>query len=175
VLFALHELEVLNTDGQSPFAGLVDLDVAAVADHSLGGITAAQACKAHGCLRACLNLDGIQRGGPFSMEASAIPPDQPFLFLTKESQLHPTLIEKFESTTESFWVVVHEAGHDSFTDGPVLQPSLWLLSNRAGQIMSLIQEYTLAFLGQTLKNQPSALLSKSEQLEHVTVHVYPSQ
>jgi hypothetical protein len=119
-------------------------------------------------------LDGIQRGGPFSTEASAIPPKQPFLFLTKEAQLPPKWIEKFESTKEGYWVIIEGASHESITDGPILLPSLLPFPNRADRIMSLIEEYTLAFLDQTLKNQHSALLSKSEKMENVTMHVYPS-
>src|SRR5688572_5206708 len=122
LLFALERLEEMNSTG--PFAGAMDLDSVAVAGHSLGGIAASEACKADTRFKACLNYDGLQKGGPFSMEATAIPPEQPFMFLTKESQLHPRLIESFESTSESYWVTVHGASHQSFTDGPLLQPSL---------------------------------------------------
>jgi hypothetical protein len=114
-------------------------------------------------------------GGPFSTDESAIPPVQPFLFLTKEAQLHPKLIEKFESTTESYWVVIHRASHQSFTDGPSLRPGLLPLPTHADQILTLTQKYTLAFLNQTLKKQPSDLLSELEKVENITVQVYPSQ
>src|SRR6185503_10763240 len=89
----------------SPFAGLLDLNHVAAAGHSLGGITASEACKADTRFKGCVNFDGLQAGGPFSADVTAAPPDQPFLFLTKESQIHPALIEKFESTSESYWVV----------------------------------------------------------------------
>ncbi len=122
--------------------------------------------------KACLNFDGLQLGGPFSMEETAIPPSQPFLFLTKESQLHPRLsIQSFESTSESYWVVLHGASHDSFTDGPVLQPTFLPIPNRADQTMSLIQRYTLAFLDQTLKGQPSNLLSENAEGGNISVRV----
>ena len=124
--------------------------------------------------RSCLNFDGLQKGGPFSTEVTAIPPDQPFMFITKESQLHPKLIEKFESTHESYWVVIHNATHDSFTDGPLLQPDVLPISTRADQLMSQIQKYTVAFLDQTLKGQQNDLLAKSVKLANVTVNVYPS-
>jgi hypothetical protein len=175
VLFALNRLEALNSNANSAFAGMLDLKSVAAAGHSLGGITASESCKADFRFRACLNLDGLQMGGPFSTEVTAIPPDQPFMFLTKESQLPPSLIEKFESTKESYWVVIHNASHDSFTDGPTLQPSLLPVSNRADRIMSLVEKYTLAFLDQTLRNQNSMLLSTSENLQDITVMVYPFQ
>src|SRR5690349_15562121 len=77
VLFALGQLEAMNSNG--PFAELMNLDSVAAAGHSLGGITASEACKADKRFKACLNLDGLQQGGPFSMEETAIPPAQPFL------------------------------------------------------------------------------------------------
>ena len=175
VLFTVNQLNALNADANGTFAGVLDLESVAVAGHSLGGITASEACKADARFRACLNLDGIQRGGPFSTEETTIPPSQPFLFLTKEAQLPPRLIDKFESMTESYWVVVHGATHESFTDGPLLQPGLLPIPNRADRIMSYIQDYTLAFLDQALKNQDSSLLSNSENLQDVSVRIYPSE
>jgi len=175
VLFALGQLTALNTSMTSPLARMFDLDSVAVAGHSLGGITASEACKADPRFKACLNFDGLQRGGPFSMAESALPPSQPFLFLTKESELHPELVERFESTSESYWVVIHGASHDSFTDGLLLQPSLLPGPNPADQYMNLIQKYTLAFLDQTLKLQPRELLSVAIEREDVSVKVFPSR
>ena len=175
MLFALDQLTALNASMTSPLAGMFDLDSVAAAGHSLGGITASEACKADPRLKACLNFDGLQKGGPFSMDESALPPSQPFLFLTKESELHPKLIESFESTSESYWVVIHGASHDSFTDGPLLQPSLLPVPNQADQYMNLIQKYTLAFLDHTLKLQPNGLLSVAIEGEDVSVKVFPSQ
>ena len=172
ILYALEQLDEINATG--PFAGILDLDSVAVAGHSLGGIAASEACKADTRFKACLNFDGLQEGGPFSTEESAIPPEQPFLFLTKESQLHPKILERFESVPESYWVVVHGASHQSFTDGPLLQPSLLPGPNQADRLMRLIQKYTLAFLDQTLKGQPNGLLSKTVAEENVSVRVFPS-
>lgn len=173
VLFVLAQLESMNSDVNNPFAGILDLDSVAVAGHSLGGITASDACKADSRFQACVNFDGLLNGGPFSTDASAIPPEQPFLFITKEAQLHPKLLESFESTTESYWVVIHGASHDSFTDGPLLQPTLLPIPNQADQFISLTQKYTLAFLDQTLKRQSSSLLSKAVNQEDVSVIVFP--
>ena len=171
LLYVLEKLDEMNSNG--PFAGIMDLDSVAAAGHSLGGITASEACKADSRFKACLNFDGIQRGGPFSMEETAIPPEQPFLFLTKEPQLHRRLLERFESMPESYWIVVHGASHQSFTDGPLLQPSLLPGVNRADQLMGSIQKYTLAFLEHTLKGQSNALLSEHVDGKDVSVNVFP--
>lgn len=174
VIFALEQLEALNSKADSPFFGTLNLDAIAVAGHSLGGITASEACKADARFRGCINFDGVLSGGPFSMEDSAIPPAQPFMFLTKESQLHPKFIESFESTSQSYWVVIHGAAHDNFTDGPLLQPSLVPFLDHAGQIMMQVQKYTLAFLDQTLKGKPSDLLSQTVRHKDISVEIYPS-
>ena len=175
VLFVLSQLEKMNEETNSPFTGILDLNHVAVAGHSLGGITASEACKVDARFKACINFDGLQAGGPFSTEAAGTPPEQPFLFLTKESQLHPKLIGKFEATSQSYWVVIHGAFHESFTDGPQLQPSLLPLPNSADKLMSLIQTYTLAFLNQSLKGQPENLLSNSVEGHAVSVRVFPSR
>ena len=107
------------------------------------------------------------------MEETAIPPEQPFLFLTKESQLHPALIERFESMNESYWVVVHDASHQSFTDGPLLQPSLLPGPNQADRLMGLIQKYSVAFLDHTLKGYATGLLSKAVDNEKISVRIFP--
>jgi dienelactone hydrolase len=173
VLFALDQLEIMNADPKSPFAGLLDLNRVGVAGHSLGGITASEACRADARFKACLNFDGLQNGGPFSTEAAATPPKQPFLFLTKESQLHSRLIEKFESTSESYWVVIHGAAHESFTDGPQLQPSLLPGPNRADHVIRLIEKYALAFLEHALRGKPANLLTDNVDGQEVSVNVFP--
>ena len=175
MLFALDQLEIANSDSNNLLAGIMDLDSVAAAGHSLGGIAASEACKADARFKACLNFDGLQKGGPFSMDETMLPPVQLFLFLTKESQLHPKILESFESTSQSYWVVVHGASHDSFTDGPLLRPSLLPVPNQADQLIKFIQQYTLAFLDQTLKGRPADILSESADREDVSVRVFPSK
>lgn len=172
ILFVLKELEAINESG--PFTQVLDLDAVAVAGHSLGGIAASEACKVEPRFRSCLNYDGLQAGGPFSTEETAIPPAQPFVFLTKEPQLHPRLLERFESMHESYLVVIHGASHQSFTDGPMLQPTLLPGESQADKLMDLIHIYSLAFLDQTLKGEAAELLGASIEGQDITVKVFPS-
>jgi predicted dienelactone hydrolase len=174
VLFALHELQALNAGNDRLFAGRLDLARVAVMGYSLGGITAAEACRANPEFLACLNLDGLQRGGPFSTNNDPTPPDQPFMMITKEAQLPPNFIALFEAIPSgSYLVVIHNAKHDSFTDGPLLIPSLLPVPSEADQILALTRIYTLAFLNQTLKQQTSPLLEKSLESQQVSLEVYP--
>ena len=175
VLFVLDQLEILNADTSSPFAGMFDLESMAAAGHSLGGVVASDACKQDSRFKACINFDGIQKGGPFSMDESAIPPAQPFLFLTKEAQLHPQLIQGFEATSASYWITVHGALYTSFTDTLLLQPSLLPGQNRADEHMQLIQDYTLAFLDQFLKGPLDIPLLEPVESREISVKVFPSR
>jgi pimeloyl-ACP methyl ester carboxylesterase len=172
-LFVLEQLTSLNSQAGGLFAGHLDLEHIAIMGHSLGGITAAGACRHDRRLKACLNMDGIQLGGPFSTKEIDPPPQQPFMMITKEAQLHPTFIAKFAAIPAgSYRVVLYGAQHDSFSDGPLLQPSLLPIANQADRILDQTRTYTRAFFDETLKDQPSVLLAKPVQSEKVAVEVY---
>lgn len=174
-LFALDQLQALNTNGDAFFDGHLDFNRVGVMGHSLGGITAAQACLSDPRLHACLNLDGLQQGGPFSTSADPVPPEQPFMLITKEEQLHHAIRAVFEATpSQSYRVVIRGATHDHFTDGPLLIPSLLPLPNRADRLLALMRSYSLAFFKQALRQQPSALLEKSAQGPQAVLDVFPS-
>jgi predicted dienelactone hydrolase len=176
VLFALDRLREMNEGEGTLFAGRLDLARVGIMGHSLGGITAAQACIAASQFRACLNLDGLAQGGPFSASENPIPPDQPFMMITKEQKVHPAIASLFAAISSgSYRVVIMAATHDSFTDGPLLLPSLLPMPSQADHSLSLIRAYTLAFLDQTLRAQPSSLLEELVQEEQVLLEVYPSR
>ena len=121
-----------------------------------------------------LNLDGLQRGGPFSTSEKIVPPDQPFMMITKEKQLHPVILDKFKQIPSgSYLVVVEGASHDSFTDGPSLVPSLLPLPNKADRILAVVRSYTLAFFDQILKAEPSPLLARSHTGPEGSIEVFP--
>jgi hypothetical protein len=151
VRFVLDQLEALNARGADPLSGRLDLSRVGVWGHSLGGITAAQACLADARVSACLNLDGLQAGGPFSAEPDPVPPAQPFLFITKETALPPAVARLLAaSPTTSAWVTVAGAAHDSFTDGPLLTPGLLPLPNTADAITAITRRHMLAFFDEVL-------------------------
>ncbi len=176
VLFTLQQLKVINEDPHSLFAGHLAVSRVAVIGHSLGGITAAQACQADPQILACLNFDGIQRGGPFSTSENPTPPEQAFMLITKETQIPPKTITLFQGIPSgSFLVVIPGAMHDNFTDGPLLIPSLLPFPNHADQILALTRQYTLAFLDKTLKHQSNPLLQRSFVSDQVTLNVFAPQ
>lgn len=174
VLFVLDQLHRLNVEGDKLLSGHLDLKRVGVMGHSLGGINAAESCRATLQLRACLNLDGLQQGGPFSADAHPLPPEQPFMMITKERTLQPSIMALFAATQSgSYRVVIHGANHDNFTDGPLLEPSLLPLPNQADRFLNLIRAYSLAFFEQALNENPSQLLSKPMQSELVWLEIFP--
>jgi hypothetical protein len=149
--FVLDRLAELNTQPGSPFAGRLDLERVAVVGHSLGGITAAEVCRTDARVQSCANLDGLQAGGPFSARPDPQLPNQPFLFITKEENLHPNVLEMLDRSPGGATLIqVSGAKHNSFTDGPLLQPGLLPIPGRAERVTAQVRLELLKFLEQTL-------------------------
>lgn len=173
LLFIMDSLSDWNREDLL-FANQLDIERVGVLGHSLGGITAAQSCYKDGRIKACLNMDGIQAGGAFSVYANPPLPDQSFIFITKEEGFNPRIIEQFEALTgKGYLVRVQKATHDSFTDGPLLIPTLLPLENQADRIMAQIRKYTVAFFQQELFGEVSSLQEKNYQDELVKVELFP--
>ncbi len=151
VMFLLDSLR--TGDGQlAPFAAGADLNRIGVLGHSNGGLTAFEVCRADPTLDACLNMDGQGAGGPFGTQIEASAPPVPFLYLTKETLMHPTIGERFEvATSSAVRAVVPDASHDSFTDGPLFQPGINPLTTSAQRVMTSVRSVTVAFFDQWLK------------------------
>jgi len=162
VRFVLDQLEALVTAGEHPLARRLDLERVGILGHSLGGITAAQACASDARLRACLNLDGVQAGGPFGAQPQPELPLQPFMFITKEAGLDPRGQALWEQLAgEAYLRVVAGAAHDNFTDGPALAPALWPGPGAAERVLAEVRGYAAAFMDYSLRGETSALLAES--------------
>jgi dienelactone hydrolase len=155
-------LDQLERAAAAPLAQQMDLNRVGMLGHSLGGLTAAQACQADARLDACLNMDGLQAGGPFGAEPQPALPVQPFMFITKETALDSRAADLWDQLTGPAYLrVVAGAAHDSFTDGPLLLPGLWPTPNQADAILAEVRRYTVAFMDHSLKGQSSALLESA--------------
>lgn len=173
VQFALDQLAALNADPSDPLGGRLDLSRVGILGHSLGGLTAAQACLADVRLRACLNLDGLQAGGPFAVEANPTLPTQPFMLITKEATLPPAVTAWMAALPGGgYSVTVPGATHASFTDTPLLSAVLLPMPTPATAILAQVRGYTRAFFDHTLLGQPSALLAATDGAGGVRVTVY---
>lgn len=172
--FVLDRLEA-DAAGFATLDSRLDLDRVAVIGHSNGGLAAAQICD-DPRVSACANIDGQNMAGPFGMGTDPAAPAKPFLFLTKEAELHPALAEAFEAGgSGGYRVVVPAAAHDSFTDGPRFQPRILPMEGTADAVMTVTRGFLLAFLDHTLLGAPQEVWGGVRAPTDVLVEVYPLQ
>jgi hypothetical protein len=120
--------------------------------HSMGGITAAAACRQDSRLKACLNIDGSLAGGPVSARSGDARPAQPFLYLTKDQTVTESAAAGLEAPGgASFRVVVSGATHIEFADGPLFIPSLDPFARKADRVIATARIYALAFFARYLR------------------------
>jgi dienelactone hydrolase len=152
----------------------LDLNRVGVMGHSNGGIAAAEACRADARFDGCLNIDGQTAGGPFSSRPDGPAPDQPFMFLTKETSLHPVLAERFEAAgTGAYRVVVPAAAHDQFADGALFRPGINPFHRTADGVIAVTRGFSRAFFDHVLLGRPEKAMGDLEAPVDVYVNVYP--
>ena len=171
--FVLERMRASAAD-RALLDGRLDLDRIAVMGHSNGGLAAVELCRRDTRLRACANLDGQQEGGPFSVAAGGTAPTQPFLFLTKETWLHPVIGARFEAAgAGAYRVVIPEATHQQFTDGPLFAPSPLPFDRPALRVTQTIRGFLRAFFARHLLQTPGPALGGIAAQADVYVNVYP--
>lgn len=160
--------------GSSTLAGTLDLSRVAVVGHSNGGITAAELCAVDDRVDACVNIDGQAAGGPFASVASFVPPTRPFLFLTKERDLHVRLREAFEAGgAGTYRVVLPAAAHADFADGARFDPRLTPLARSADAVQRLERDAVADFLDHELLGRPGVTFGSLDAATDVYIEAYP--
>lgn len=170
VSFVLDRLAELNS-ASGALPGELDLERIGIMGHSVGGITAAEACRSDPRLKACLNIDGDVGNGPFSVSSTAPRPAQPFLYLTKDHLVFPGDAARFEAPGgPSYRVVVNGATHVEFEDLPLFAISLNPFARNADRVISAARTVTRAFFDHYLKNSSGPALADFPV--PIGVHVY---
>ena len=173
IRFVLDRL-VADAAGLAFLQGHLDLGRVGIAGHSNGGIAAADACAADARLVACMNIDGQAAGGPFSSRPSPQAPTKPFLYLTKEAELHTSLAALFEAAgPDTYRVQVPEASHGSFADGPRFRPRLAPIDGIADDVLVMERGIALAFFDRVLRDAPQSVFEAITAPTDVIVEVYP--
>jgi pimeloyl-ACP methyl ester carboxylesterase len=155
--------------------GRVDLSRIGVLGHSNGGVTAAEVCRSSLPVIACMNIDGQAASGPFGTDGEPFPVGRPFMYLTKETKIHPTLAATFEeSGVGTFRVVVPAATHEEFADGPLFRPGLWPLDRNADRVQALTRGFARVFFDKFLSgSSPIGPLEIVEAPTDVYLYGYP--
>lgn len=175
VEFVLNQLSQEIASGRF-LEGRVDLGRIGVLGHSNGGLTAAEVCRSSAVVTACMNIDGLAAAGPFGTGSAPSPVGRPFMYLTKESEIHPTLADTFElSGTGSFRVVVPAATHEQFADGPLFQPGLWPLDRNADKVQTVTRGFARAFFDRAFSDTANQPLEIIDAPTDVFLYGYPLQ
>ncbi len=160
-------------DGLEDLAGHLDVTRIGIMGHSNGGVAAAEACGDHR-IDSCLNIDGQLAGGPFSARPNPAAPTKPYMYLTKEVELHPTLAALFEASgVGTFRVVVPTAAHDDFTDVAMFRPRILPTSNGADDVITVSRQLSRAFFDHTLRDAPVSAFDGLAAPAEIRIFVYP--
>ncbi|MFZ0275447.1 MAG: hypothetical protein WA899_17370 [Candidatus Sulfotelmatobacter sp.] len=203
VRFAIDQITSLNVAGNNaaPFSGRVDLNNIAAWGHSFGGRAAPRACQVDQRIKGCLNADGLGRDGPIFAYEGASLPSQPFLWMEvfheppTDAQLapykmtrkdwdknHQTQLAVDEQELRacpggSYHVSIDLPGieHSSFTDVPLIESEKKEDIDNAVRSLSVIEDYTIAFLDRYLKQGKSELLDATTvRPAGVVLETFPS-
>ncbi|MCJ7724289.1 MAG: hypothetical protein MUP03_09160 [Anaerolineales bacterium] len=164
--FVLDTLNQLNTfDREHGFAKRLDLERVGVFGHSTGGGAAVEFCSRDPRCKAGLGMDAFLTTLSTSTLESGV--SQPFLFMFSEkwpSLKNTRLLKKiYSNSTGPFQeITISGTKHYDFTDLPMLTP----IASRLGlkgpingaRALRIINDYSLAFFGEYLLDEPSELL-----------------
>lgn len=168
VRFVLDCLPKLN-DGESRLAGHLDLARIGVMGHSLGGMTASEACLADNRLLACVNIDGLHAGNPYGASPDAVSPPQPFLYIGKERTIAPRTAKLILDNKQGSLVSVPDAQHMDFADVNLFEPALNPLDGRAYRVLTRagreVAEFFEKWLRAPDKNTVTTRVSTMEPLD----------
>ncbi|HEX2420882.1 MAG TPA: hypothetical protein VHL55_04720, partial [Acidimicrobiia bacterium] len=101
-------------------------------------------------------------------------PEQSFMFLTKEVDLHEELAARFEAGGEGgYRVVIPVASHADFADGALFAPSIWPFARTVDKVNEVTRGFVNAFFDLTLKGEARSVLGDVSAGTDVYVYVYP--
>jgi hypothetical protein len=175
--YVLDQTERLNTgDISSIFNNKLDLSKIGFYGHSTGGGAVIETCSIDPRCKAGLTEDAWML--PFSRSMLETGLNQPFFFMQSEkwsTQRNTGLFNTLYSNMKSpeYKLVINGTRHYDFTDIPLLTPLAPLIGLKGpinGQRgLTIINDYTVAFYDQYLKNTPSILLEGQSPLFPETV------
>lgn len=165
--FTLDFMQYQNSDSNSPFHHLLDLNRVGVYGHSTGGGAAIQFCGTDARCKAILGMDPFMR--PVSFEVLDKGITQPSFFMFSQrwaddvDSRNNELFNRFYPNVKKLRGVISINGtaHYDFTDLPLLSPlapQLGLKGPINGkQVTRIVDDYLLSFFDMTLKGESASL------------------
>lgn len=175
-LFLMDELESIQTgERKSLLAGKLDMNRLGIFGMSFGGVTAVQVCAVDDRCRAGISLDaGLPRD--YSGRAIGSRLKQPFMFMLNEGRAHYVRTNLGAVENIAYGVTVRGTTHFNFTDlflySPVLKFTKAFGSIDGYRMITIVNDYTLAFFDKHIKGKLSPLLDgPSSDYPEVTVEI----
>jgi predicted dienelactone hydrolase len=166
--FTLDYLKSQNDDSSGAFYSLLDLSRVGVYGHSTGGGAAIEFCATDSRCKALLGMDPFMRPVSYGVLDTGAPQPSFFMFSQGwwedvDNNRSNELFQRFIPHVSDSWgvVLIEGAEHYDFADLPLLSPlapQLGLKGPINGKrVVSIVNNYLLAFFGATLKNEASVL------------------
>ncbi|MGG5784793.1 alpha/beta hydrolase family protein [Bacillus albus] len=155
VTFVLNQIEKLNQNDETGFfTGRLDISRIGMFGHSYGGATAAQILAKDSRVKAAINMDGALYGE--ILPESGI--GKPFLLMSAvepdEADPHK-VTERYERGLAGggMSMVIPHTDHTSFTDLHLFSPLLQSPDENPKEVHRIINEFSLAFFDQYVKQK----------------------
>ncbi|PEB75307.1 carboxylic ester hydrolase [Bacillus thuringiensis] len=155
VSFVLNQIEKLNENDETGFfTGRLDTSRIGMFGHSYGGATAAQILAKDSRVKAAINMDGTLYGEIFPESGIG----KPFLLMNAEE---PDEADPFEVRERygrglaggGMSMVIPHTDHTSFTDLHLFSPLLQSPGENPKEVHRIINEFSLAFFDQYVKQK----------------------
>ncbi|MFQ6336074.1 alpha/beta hydrolase family protein [Bacillus sp. AF62] len=162
VSFVLNQIEKLNQNDETGFfTGRLDTSRIGMFGHSYGGATAAQILAKDSRVKAAINMDGTFYGETFPENGIG----KPFLLMSAEE---PDEADPYEVRERygrglaggGMSMLIPHTDHTSFTDLHLFSPVLQSTGENPKEVHRIINEFSLAFFDQYVKQKDDGPILK---------------
>ncbi len=171
--FTLDFIQLQNSDPNSPFNGLLDMNLVGVYGHSTGGGAAIQFCGKDRRCKSLLGMDPFMPPVSYEVIDSGVTQQSFFMFSQRwkddvDSRNNELFHKFYPNVKEPFGVVsIDGTSHYDFADLPLLSPlapQLGLKGPINGKrVTTIINDYLLSFFNMTLKGKTTSLFEDQSQ------------
>ena len=176
MVFALNQVEKLNSDANSPFADRLDLGRVGAFGHSFGGAVSMEVLKEEPRVRAAIDLDGVMSQDATAADVSETGVHKPLLIFRHRTSAADGATDQYQRKTLQYGLVMRSGNpgylltfdrsvHENFTDLELLGRDLGIATDAppTGLIdptraLAIANAYVVAFFDRYLQGKKSPLL-----------------